>query len=73
MVADLILGIVRQGGIAIGEEGLGEPHGTELQGDGLFDLIVIKTNQFKATAAEIHLQEVLEALQLRVTAKSASI
>ena len=70
--ADLRLSIGCQRGIAILQECLAQAYRPQLEGDRLLDCIVCKTNQFEASAAEVHLQKVVEVLQLRVTSESAS-
>ena len=66
---DAVCGFGRQRGIAIGDKLLSQAHRAELQGQGLLDLAVGKTDQFEAAAAEVHLDEVVDAGDLRVAAE----
>ena len=69
MGGDAVCGFGRQRGIAIGDELLSEAHRAELQGQCLLDLALSKADQFEAAAAKVHLDEVVDAGDLWVTAE----
>lgn len=57
MGADGCFGFGRQRRVFIGDEALGQPHGTELEGEGLLDDAPLETDQFEAATPDVRLDE----------------